>query len=115
MAKKYKPIEVYVHKICKLFKSKKVKFALCSLKDMHGVYITTESDDYHAIVLDPYKEFVPTLIHECIHYLYPKYSEKKVLKVEKMIMGSGPKNIIKILKQFSKNIKIYNVEEEDIL
>lgn len=38
------------------------------------------------ILLDPTQDIVSVLIHECLHILYPKWSETEVLKVERSIM-----------------------------
>jgi hypothetical protein len=39
------------------------------------------------IELDPRKDFLPTAIHECLHYLYPDWSESMILYAESRIMN----------------------------
>jgi len=55
----------------------------------------------NGISLDYRKELVPTLIHECVHYLNPDWSESQVLYTEKRIINTiTPPQVIKLLKIF---------------
>lgn len=75
-------------------------FKLCKLR---GVMGWCEWED--GIKIDYRKEFIPTLIHECVHYLKPDWSESAVLYAEKRIINTlTPKQVISILKAFVKNM-----------
>ena len=115
MYKDIKSPNKYVSEICNLFKRKELKFIFSDIKECHGYYVTVENTNLHIIILDTKKEFIPTLIHECIHFLYPKYSEKKTLYAENVIMESGTNNIMKILKGFSSDACVINKELEDLI
>ena len=53
------------------------------------------------IVLDHRRELVPTLIHECIHFLEPTWSESRVLYAEKRVVNYiNNKQLLKLLKLF---------------
>lgn len=55
----------------------------------------------NGIVLDYRRELVPTLIHECIHYLEPEWSESRVLYAEKRVVNFiNNKQLLKLLKLF---------------
>ena len=45
-----------------------------------------ETDGHTMIWLDPKDEAVGTLVHECLHILYPKWCETRVLRMEVRIM-----------------------------
>lgn len=47
-----------------------------------GYYEEDPETDSSKIVLAAYKEIIPTVIHELIHYLKPKWSESKVILYE---------------------------------
>ncbi len=55
------------------------------------------------ITIDHRREVIPTLIHEFIHHIHPKWSETKVVNYERRIMNSLTsrqfKNIIRILSE----------------
>jgi hypothetical protein len=65
-----------------LVKQKKSDFFV--LKKLRGVMGYCYWD---WIELDPRKEFLPTSIHECLHYLYPDWSESMILYAESRIMN----------------------------
>ena len=57
------------------------------------------------IILDYRRELFATLIHECIHYLKPSWSESQVLYAEKRVINSiSSSQVIKTLKIFIKCI-----------
>jgi hypothetical protein len=55
------------------------------------------------------KDIIPTMLHECIHYIYPEWSETKVLYAEKRLVNHlttlQVANFLKIIAQ-----KIYRNE-----
>lgn len=57
------------------------------------------------IILDYRREFIATLIHECIHYLKPSWSETHVLYAEKRVINSiTSKQIIKLIKLIAEQL-----------
>lgn len=71
------------------------------LKKLKGVMGYCEWED--GIIIDYRKELVPTIIHECIHYLNPSWSETRVLYVEKRIVNCiSTKQTLKLLRKFSE-------------
>lgn len=85
------------NKVIKLIKESDLEFF--KLKKLKGVMGYCEWED--GIIIDYRKELIPTLIHECIHFLYPSWSETQVLYAEKRVVNSiSLAQVIKILKQF---------------
>lgn len=81
-------------------KSKKGFFNLRKLRGVHG-YCAWED----GIDLDYRKDLVPTLIHECIHYIEEDWSETQVCYAEKKVINAiSEEDIILLLKVFSKKI-----------
>lgn len=64
-------------------KQKKGYFTLKKLRGAHGY-----CDWEEGIVIDYRKEFIPTLVHECIHLLEPDWSERQVMYAEKRVMNA---------------------------
>lgn len=78
---------------------KKSDFNFFKLKKLRGAMGYCEWEK--GIILDYRRELVPTLIHECIHYLEPEWSESKVLYSEKRVVNViDSKQITKLLKLF---------------
>lgn len=97
---------MYLKRIREFIKRDDVKFALCNLSTRynHGYCISNSSDTKIIIVLDPRKEFIPTLFHECLHGIYQKYKEPKIQSLEKFIMkNASQKQIMEMLKFFCDN------------
>ena len=69
-------------KCLELVKSKKPNFF--SLRKMRG-FAGWCYDDF--LEFDYRKDIIPTMFHECIHYLYPEWSETKVLYAEKKLIN----------------------------
>lgn len=85
---------------------KKKEFTFFNFKKLRGYQGSCNWDD---IDIDPRKEFIPTAIHECLHYLYPDWTETKVLKIEKNLMNQIDYfELSKFLKHLSS--KIYKNE-----
>jgi len=73
----------------KFFKLKKLRGAMGYCMWENGIFL-----DYR-------NELVPTLIHECIHYLNPDWCESQVLYAEKRVINSiTSEQVIKLLKTF---------------
>lgn len=72
------------------------------LKKLKGAMGYCEWED--GITIDYRKELVPTVIHECIHFLNPSWSESRVLYTEKRVVNCiSNKQILKLLKEFTQN------------
>lgn len=99
----------YLNKIKRFIKQRHVHFVLFNIpnKDTHGYCIYNVSSPSHAIViLDPRKEFILTLIHECLHGVYPEYKEVKIKSLERAIIKkSSTRSIISLLSYFCKHAK----------
>lgn len=81
-------------------KQKKGFFSFKKLKGAHG-YCEWEE----GIVLDYRKELIPTIIHECIHFLEPDWSESQVMYAESRVINSITEDdIIRLLLFFVKKL-----------
>jgi hypothetical protein len=61
------------------------------------------------IELDPRKEFLPTAIHECLHFLYPDWSETYIRYAESRIMNQS--SFLKLMEFISNlSLKLYKKE-----
>lgn len=84
-------------KIIQMIKKSEKNFF--KLKKLKGAMGYCEWED--GIILDYRREFIATLIHECIHFLKPAWSETQVLYAEKRIINSITiKQTINLLKIF---------------
>jgi hypothetical protein len=87
-----------------LIKHKKPEFF--SIRKMRGIMGLCYDD---MLEFDYRKDIIPTMFHECIHFLYPEWSETKVLTAEKRLINHiTPLQIASFLKEIS--IKIYKNE-----
>jgi len=59
-------------------------FIFRKMRECHGIC------DYEQDVLefDHRKEFIRTAYHECVHYLYPEWSETQVIYVESRLINN---------------------------
>jgi hypothetical protein len=77
---------------------KKVDKDFFRLKKLKGAMGYCEWED--GIVIDYRRELIPTIVHECIHYLEPDWTESQVLYSEKRVMNTVNieqiKNILKL-------------------
>lgn len=100
----------YLKKIREFIKRKDVQFLLCKVSDPieHGFCLVGKDPRLGIIiVLDPCKEFLATLIHECIHGIYPHYKERKAVAIEKFIMKhASPIQFKHVLLCFAKHGKL---------
>ena len=65
-------------------KTKKGFFILRKLHD--GAHGYCDWDD--GIIIDYRRDFRPTIIHECIHFLEPDWSEKQVMYSESRVINN---------------------------
>ena len=97
--KKFRTTNVYpfLTRMYRLFRTAPEIFILKKLR-YEGDY----NPDTDVIRIDYRKEFVSTLVHEVLHYLYPKWTEWEVIHEERRIMNSLTLIQVKhILKKFS--------------
>lgn len=80
--------------------SKKGFFNLRKLRGVHG-YCAWED----GIELDYRKDLVPTIIHECVHFIREDWSESQVCYAEKRIINAiSEEDVILLLKMFCKKL-----------
>lgn len=88
-------------KIIACIKSQKKGFFV--FKKLKGVHGYCEWED--GILLDYRKDLIPTIIHECIHYLEPEWAESRVLYAEKRVVNIiSEDEVVKLLMYFVKKI-----------
>lgn len=81
-------------------KQKKGFFVLKKLKGAHGY---CEWDE--GIVLDYRKEFIATIIHECIHLIEPDWSEAQVMYAESRVLNTiSEDDVVRLLLFFVKKL-----------
>lgn len=81
-------------------KQKKGFFTLKKLKGVHG-YCEWEE----GIILDYRKEFIATIIHECIHFIEPDWSEAQVAYSESRVINTITEDdVIRLLMFFIKKL-----------
>jgi hypothetical protein len=95
-----------------LVKHKKPEFF--SIRKMRGVVGLCYDD---MLQFDYRKDIIPTMFHECIHFLYPEWSETKVLTAEKRLINHiSPLQTALFLMEISKKIyKSELINEKDTL
>ena len=77
--------DVLFQKIIALIKkSKRGFFILKKLND--GAHGYCDWDD--GIIIDYRRDFIPTIIHECIHFLEPEWTEKQVMYAESRVINN---------------------------
>ena len=64
--------------------------ALCK---KHGVRLSTigfvdDEDDHLLLYIDFRHDTLATIVHECLHVIYPDLEEKEILKLEKFMMDN---------------------------
>lgn len=107
MARRY---VIYLSKIKSFIKLKRVRFLIAHIheQDEHGLCLINVSDKKDIIiVLDPRKEFLATLVHECLHGIFPKYKEEKILALEDhVIKNASSVDLKSLLFHFGKHAKL---------
>jgi hypothetical protein len=95
-----------------LVNTKKPEFF--SIRKMKGVMGLCYDD---LLEFDYRKDIIPTMFHECIHFIYPKWSETKVLIAEKRLINHiSPLQAALFLKEISRKIyKSELINEKDTL
>ena len=74
------------------------------IKKLKGAMGYCEWED--GILIDYRREFIPTIIHECIHFLEPQWNETQVLYAEKRIINTiNVEQIKNILKLFLDSLE----------
>ena len=92
---------VLFRRILDCIKSKKRGFFV--LKKLKGVHGWCEWED--GVLLDYRKDFIPTIIHECIHLLEPDWPESQVAYAEKRVINTiSEDDIIVLLMIFVKKL-----------
>lgn len=108
----------YLKQIQRFIKKPNVKFLIhpIPIKHDHGFCLTySNSKDPILIILDPKKEFIPTLIHECLHGMYPRYKERKIRSLETFIMNRITSHqVIDLLRSFCLFAHHYNLYNKNI-
>ena len=70
------------------------KLTLIKMKSYSG-FINYDIDGSAEIKIDYRDDFVPTLIHEVLHYLHPDWSEDQVERAERILINKLTKRQIK--------------------
>jgi hypothetical protein len=77
-----KEISTLYKRCLRLVKRKPAEFfSLRKMRGMHGLCNWTDLE------FNPTGELLATVYHECIHYLYPEWSETQVLYAEKRVIN----------------------------
>jgi hypothetical protein len=89
-----------IGRIYQLLKERKIKIVfLCVAKDEFA-----GETDHETIWLDLRREILTTFIHECLHIIYPDWSEEKVAATEqhltKCLTSKQAKNLLKRLANY---------------
>lgn len=80
---KKKQVNYYLHRI----------YALCK-KDIRVIIKRVRKNTagltncIDTIIINPKKDIIPTFIHECLHILYPAWSETKIIRWENKIINN---------------------------
>ena len=100
-----KKLSLYHTKCVNLIRRKPPEFMVFKKLGIFGWCLYDED----IILVDPRKSPIRTAYHECLHYLYPDWSETKVLRVEsRMINKLSMLEITQFMKYLS--IKLYKNE-----
>ena len=100
-----KKLSLYHTKCVNLIRRKPPEFMVFKKLGIFGWCLYDED----IILVDPRKSPIRTAYHECIHYLYPDWSETKVLRAEsQMINKLSMLEIAQFMKYVS--IKLYKSE-----
>lgn len=79
-------------------------FELKKLKNGDGRMDWDSDDEKDRIRIDYRGEFLPTCIHECIHYLYPYMNHTRVRQLEKNLLNQLSMKQVKMLLKMFVNI-----------
>ena len=88
---KYKKSRYILHRIYKLFRERKVVFKFDSKlrNDRYGQVIYNMNIGGWMIKVNPLNQpkegIISTMLHECLHILYPDKEEPEIIKLEKLV------------------------------
>jgi len=100
-----KQLSLYHTRCVNLIRRKPPEFMVFKKLGIYGWCLYDED----ILIVDPRKSPIRTAYHECLHYLYPDWSETKVLRVEsRMINKLTMLEIAQFMKYVS--IKLYKNE-----
>lgn len=100
-----KQLSLYHNRCVNLIRRKPPEFLVFKKLGIYG-WCVYEDD---VLLVDHRKSPIRTAYHECLHYLYPEWSETKVLRVEsRMINKLSMLEIAQFMKYVS--IKLYKSE-----
>jgi hypothetical protein len=97
-----------IRRLYRFFETHPEKFKIGKLYGLHGhIYYNVSGvrATPERIDLDYRKEFIPTLIHECLHNFYPHAEEDDILALEKKIVKELTERQVKaILRKFVQHV-----------
>jgi hypothetical protein len=97
---KEQSLELFERVITTVKKQKRGFFTFKKLKGAHGY---CEWED--GIILDYRKDLIPTIIHECIHYMEPDWSEAQVMYAESRVVNCIKEDdVVRLLIHFIKKL-----------
>jgi hypothetical protein len=100
-----KQLSLYHTRCVNLIRRKPSEFLVFKKLGIYGWCLYDED----LLLVDPRKSPIRTAYHECLHYLYPEWSETKVLRVEsRMINKLSMLEIAQFMKHISS--KLYKSE-----
>jgi hypothetical protein len=100
-----KQLSLYHNRCVNLIRRKPPEFMVFKKLGIYGWCLYEED----TLLVDPRKSPIRTAYHECLHYLYPEWSETKVLRIEsRMINKLSMLEIAQFMKYVS--IKLYKSE-----
>jgi len=92
-------VNYYLHRIYALCR-KDIKVILKRIRKNRGVTNTIDT-----IYLHPKQDIIPTFIHECLHILYPSWSESRIIKWEEKIINTiSIRQIINLLQGIAYSV-----------
>lgn len=72
-------INYYLRRVYALLRSDRINIIIKRMKKNRGL------TDLSNVWLDPDDRILPTIIHECLHIIYPRKTERDILNLEKKI------------------------------
>lgn len=100
-------VKVFLRKLYKELASEHTRFSIRRMKGIRGLITWEEDEEWEYydktspahIEIDHRDALIPTLIHECLHRIYPTWTEEMVMsaeaKIAHLITARQAKNIIK--------------------
>lgn len=104
----HKEMKNIIRRLYRFFERHPEKFRIGKLYGLHGhtYYFATEKRAKpESIDLDFRREFIPTLIHECLHNFYPHAEEEYIVELEKKVVKELTERQVKsILRKFVEHV-----------